>query len=236
MNGALIHVSGNWAHFKKPETNNNPLTHDFITKTALIGMIGAVLGIERDVMKGRFPELSEDFLYGVQIKSVVKKESWAFTLRQASNLFEKAPKQMEFLRSPEFIVALALKDSRSQLLFDQFILAIENSEAKYTPILGLHNCPANLALIEKGLFIEQTGGFETKAFVTKNCGIDIGKIIQEGKQIRLGFERIPTYQNDDFWNLPDKYVEVIYPSEQYEISIKEYSHYQFSDGSKWILI
>lgn len=236
MNGALIHVSGNWAHFKKPETNNNPLTHDFITKTALMGMIGAVLGIGRDAMKNRFPELSEDLLYGVQIKNVVKKESWAFTLRKASNLFEKAPKQIEFLRNPDFIVALALKDSRSQLLFDQFILAIENSEAKYTPILGLHNCPANLALIKKGLFIEQTGEFETKAFVTKNCGIDIGKIMQEGKQIRLGFERIPTYQNDDFWNLPDKYVEVIYPSAQYEIPIKENPHYQFSDESKWILV
>lgn len=236
MNGALIHVSGNWAHFKKPETNNNPLTHDFITKTALIGMIGAVLGIERDAMKNRFPELSEDLLYGVQIKNAVKKESWAFTLRKASNLFEKAPKQMEFLRNPDFILALALKDSRSQLLFDQFISAIENSEAKFTPILGLHNCPANLALIEKGLFIEQTGEFETKAFVTKNCGIDMGKIMREGKQIRLGFERVPTYQNDDFWNLPDKYVEVLYPSEQNEIPVNENSHYQFSDGSRWILI
>ncbi len=236
MNGALIHVSGNWAHFKKPETNNNPLTHDFITKTALIGMIGAVLGIERDAMKNRFPELSEDLVYGVQIKSAVRKESWAFTLRRASNLFEKAPKQMEFLRNPNFIVALAFKNFRSKSLFEQFISAVENSEAKFTPVLGLHNCPANLALIQKGLFTKKTGEFETKAFVLKDCGVDIAKLMREGKQIRLGFERIPTYQNDDFWNLPDKYVEVLYPSEQNEIPVTENLHYQFTNGSRWMLI
>src|SRR5215210_1026953 len=100
MKGALISIEGNWGHFKKPETNNNPLTHDFITKTALIGMIGAVLGIERPEMREVFPQLSEDLCYGVQIRGAVKKESWSFKLRYAANLFEKRPVQMEFLKNP----------------------------------------------------------------------------------------------------------------------------------------
>jgi CRISPR-associated protein Cas5 subtype I-B len=50
MKAALIDIKGNWAHFRKAETNNNPLTHDFITKTALVGLIGAVLGKEREDM------------------------------------------------------------------------------------------------------------------------------------------------------------------------------------------
>ncbi|MFQ3599313.1 MAG: CRISPR-associated protein Cas5 [Chloroherpetonaceae bacterium] len=236
MKGALIHISGNWAHFKKPETNNNPLTHDFITKTALIGMIGAILGIERNDMKAKFPELSENLLYGVQIQSAVKKESWAFTLRKAANLFEKAPKQMEFLKNPNFLVAVALLNSHSEKIFDDFIFAVERSEAMFTPVLGLHNCPANLELISTGEFTEQNSAFVTKGFVTKQCVVDMSRVIQEKGQIRLGFERIPTYQNDDFWNLPEKYVEVLYPSEQHEIPVKENRHYQFTDGSRWILI
>lgn len=236
MKGALIHISGNWAHFKKPETNNNPLTHDFITKTAFIGMIGAVLGIERDEMKTKFPEFSKNLLYGVQVESAVKKESWGFTLRKASNLFEKAPKQMEFLKNPSFLVALALKDNHSESIFDEFIASLERSEAKFTPVLGLHNCPANLELVSKGEFIEQNSAFVTKAFITKECVVDMSRMMQENRQMRLGFERIPTYQNDDFWNLPEKYVEVLYPSEQNEIPVKENRHYQFTDGSRWILI
>lgn len=236
MKGALIRISGNWAHFKKPETNNNPLTHDFITKTALIGMIGAVLGIERPEMRKRFPELSEDLLYGVQLESAVKKESWAFTMREAINLMNKAPKQMEFLKNPSFLVAMALKEKRSESIFAEFVAALKNSEAKFTPVLGLHNCPANLALIAEGEFVEEIGEFETKGFVAKNYAIETGKLLQAGKSMRLGFEKIPTYQNDDFWNLPEKYVEVIYPSENHSVPVKEGLHYKFTDGSKWILI
>lgn len=51
MKGLQFKIDGDWAHFKKPETNNNPLSHNLIPKTALIGMIGAVLGIEREKMK-----------------------------------------------------------------------------------------------------------------------------------------------------------------------------------------
>lgn len=43
MKGFQFKIDGDWAHFKKPETNNNPLSHDLIPKTALIGMIGTVL-------------------------------------------------------------------------------------------------------------------------------------------------------------------------------------------------
>ena len=83
MKGAILNIRGNWAHFKKPETNNNPLTHDFITKTALVGMMGAVLGIEREQMKSQFPLLTRGLLYGVQVVNPVKKISWGFTSRSA---------------------------------------------------------------------------------------------------------------------------------------------------------
>ena len=73
MKGLQFKIDGDWAHFKKPETNNNPLSHNLIPKTALIGMIGAVLGIEREKMKSLFPQLSEDLLYGVELLKPVKK-------------------------------------------------------------------------------------------------------------------------------------------------------------------
>ncbi len=228
MKGALIEIEGNWAHFKKPETNNNPLTHDFITKTALIGLIGAVLGVERKDMRPLFPQLSEDTGYGVRIRNPVKKESWAFTLRGAVNLFEKAPKHMEFLKNPSFTVAIGLRNDRSEELFERFIQSVEKNETCYTPVLGLHNCPANLRLVSEGSFEARQGEFETFAFVSNRHTIVVRK------QFRIGFERIPTHQNDDFWN--DKYVEVVYPSENNSISAKgEYHHYT-ADKSAWFLV
>jgi CRISPR-associated protein Cas5 subtype I-B len=232
MKGALISIGGNWGHFKKPETNNNPLTHDFITKTALIGMIGAVLGIERPEMRQVFPQLSEDLCYGVQIRGAVKKESWSFKLRYASNLFEKRPVQMEFLKKPLYTIAIGLRDERSADQFGRFVAAIEASEARFTPVLGLHNCPASLEFISTGNFSSKDSDFETKSFVTGKH-----KLIRssEADMFRVGVERIPTYQNDDFWNLPDKYIRVFYPSEDMSISASG-EHHEFSDGSCWVLI
>lgn len=232
MKGALISIGGNWGHFKKPETNNNPLTHDFITKTALIGMIGAVLGIERPEMREVFPQLSKDLYYGVQIRGAVKKESWSFKLRYAANPFDKRPVQMEFLKNPLYTVAIGLRDERSADWFDRFAAAIEAHEARFTPVLGLHNCPASLAFISAGEFNSENSDFETKSFVTGKH-----KLIRlsEADTFRVGVERIPTYQNNDFWNLPDKYVAVFYPSEDKAISASG-EHYVFSNGSCWVLI
>lgn len=235
MKGALISIGGNWGHFKKPETNNNPLTHDFITKTALIGMIGAVLGIERPEMKQGFPQLSEDLCYGVQIHNAVKKESWAFKLRYADRPFSdenKRPVQMEFLKNPHYTVAIGLRDERSDNQFNQFIASIEASEARFTPVLGLHNCPANLGFVSIGEFSSKAGDFETKSFVTENHKL---RRVSEADTFRIGVERIPTYQNNDFWNPPDKYMRVFYPSEDSAISTSG-EHQEFSDGSCWVLI
>lgn len=232
MKAFQLIIEGNWAHFKKPETNNNPLTHDFITKTALIGLFGAILGKQRDEMRPLFPQLSEDLLYGVQIVNPVKKESWGFTMRKAVNLFEKAPKYMEFLKLPKFLISVALCNSLSDKIFSRLIESLKNNKTCFTPVLGLHNCPADLSFVAEGDFSDkQTGKFKTKSFISKKHKIKV----EETLQFRVGFDKIPTFQNNDFWNLPDKYVEVIYPSENRDITV-EGEFYRFQNGECWWLI
>lgn len=231
MKAVQLFIEGNWAHFKKPETNNNPLTHDFITKTALVGLIGAVLGKERYEMRPLFPQLSEDLLYGVQVLNPVKKESWGFTMRKAVNLFEKAPKHLEFLKKPRFLVTVALPNNRSETVLDLFVKSLKENISIFTPVLGLHNCPANLTLHSEGIFSEKANGsFKAKCFVSKKHVLNV----PETRQFRIGFERIPTYQNDDFWNLPEKYVEVVYPSENQELTVTG-DYYEHINGERWWL-
>lgn len=227
MKGFQFEIKGNWGHFKRPETNNNPLSHDLITKTALIGMIGAVLGIERQKMKSLFPQLSEDLLYGVQLLHPVKKISWGFTSHTAINpTAAGTPKYFEFLREPAFAVWIALVNKRSEKLYDSFLDAVKNENAEYPPILGWHNCPAELTFVSSGEFSdEKKGEFKTSGFVTAGYKPKI-----EG-EFRIGFDKMPTYQNDDFWNLPEKYVNIIYPDYSHEITV-EGKYYVYNDGKK----
>jgi len=220
-------IKGNWGHFRKPETNNNPLSHDFITKTALIGLIGAVIGKERMEMKPLFPQLSDNLKYSVQVNNAVQKQSWGFTFRSVSDAYKQAPKQMEIIRNPNYLVTLGLFDNNSESIFDEFNLSLQNSTAKYTPILGLHNCPAELEFLEEGELIQKYGEFKTTGFIST---AHLAKNFS-----RLGFEKIPAYQNDDFWNLPEKYIQVVYPSESNAI-LAEGEHYIFKNQSNWFLI
>lgn len=208
MKGFQFEINGNWGHFKKPETNNNPLTHDLLTKTALIGLIGAVLGIERQPMREKFPKFSEDFLYSVSLLNPVKKVSWGFSSRTAINPVNPgSPKYFEFLKNPHFKVSLALKEDRSILEFNAFIQALKTEECVYTPVLGWHNCPANLKFLNEGTFSKlQNGKFETQSFVKPD-----GVKLSFEKEFRVGFDKLPTYQTNDFWNKPDRYREIIYP-------------------------
>lgn len=236
MKGFQLEITGNWGHFKRPETNNNPLSHDLITKTALIGMIGAVLGIERTDMKSLFPQLSEDLLYGVQLLTPVRKISWGFTSKTAINpTGAGSPKYFEFLKDPSFLVSIALLNERSENIFDEFLTAIENEKAVYPPILGWHNCPANLKLKSIGYFSdEKKGEFETFGFVVADKYIpkDISGLF------RIGFDKLPTYQSDDFWNLPDKYFNVIYPDYPHLMKVEGVFYEYNTEGitEKWCLI
>lgn len=225
MKGFQIKIEGNWAHFKKPETNNNPLTHDLITKTALIGMIGAVLGIEREQMRAKFPKLSEDLLYGVELLRPMKKVSWGFTSRTAiSPTASGSPKYFEFLQNPGFKVSLALKSENTNNEFGDFLHAIKEGESIYTPVLGWHNCPANLEYISEGSFSSRKEGvFETKGFAEpQKHNIEI-----TDTNFRIGFDKLPTFQDDSFWNKPEFYRNVIYPDFPNSVKLKgEYYEYQ----------
>lgn len=232
MKGIQFELKGNWAHFRKVETNLNPLSHDFITKPAMIGMIGAVLGINRESMRPLFKQLSEDLKYCVQVKNSVKKQSWGFTYRSVDNAFDKAPKQMEIIKDPQYLVSLGLSDEKSVDYFNAFSIAIKNEEAMYEPVLGVHNCPAELKFMRSGFFEEKAHSiFETKGFVSAN---HIPKY--SGNNIfRIGFDKIPTYQNEDFWNLPERFIQVIYPSDGNSILV-EGSYHEFSDKTKWVMV
>ena len=241
-------VSGRWAQFRKPETNNNPLTHDLITKTALVGMMGAVLGIGRREIRELFPVLCDGLRYGVRVNGVVRKESWGFTLRNAGSylgIFDRrsladlnsnrAPKQMEFLRDPDFLVTLALhgeSDDRTSKNFNDFARSVRESEAHYTPVLGLHNCPAELSYIGEVEGQAASGEYVTQGFVRR----DQSPSWEPGLGgLRVGYEKLPSFQNDDWWNLPDRYVSVAYPSGGASLRASG-EHTRLSNGESWCLI
>lgn len=236
MRGFEFDISGSWGHFKRSDTNNNPLTHDIIPKTALIGLIGAVMGIERASMRSMFPQLSDDLIYGVKLKHPIRKYSIGFTGHSAiMPTAVKSPKAFEFLRDPSYRVCLGLYNSRSESLYDEFEKSVIEGYSVYEPVLGIANCPAELSFFNCGEISDvKNGAFSTGGFVvSKQHKL---KKLEDG--FRIGFDKLPTSQDDDFWNLPDKEVEVIYPECSNILTVEgPYREYSYEGKiEKWVLI
>jgi CRISPR-associated protein Cas5h len=242
MKGIIFEIEGNWGHFRKPETNNNPLKHDLITKTALIGMIGAVLGKNRDEMVDLFPIWSKNLLYGVQILNDVKKFSFGFTSWKLGGTSKEGQaqvrKRMEIIKDPKYRIALALKSKASENEFDDFVVSLKEEKAKYTPVLGLHNCPAILkseSVVESDFEEkeESESEFEIYSFVALTYQ-ELTKVTQT-KNFRVGIDRIPTFQ-ENFFNPLDDYVSIAFPTNGNSVFAKG-KYYEFTkDKSKWALI
>ena len=104
--------------------------------------------------------------------------------------------------------------------------SVKNGNAEYPPILGWHNCPAELKFVSSGDFSdEKNGEFETRGFVVAGYKPKV-----EG-EFRIGFDKMPTFQNDDFWNLPEKYVNIIYPDYPHKMTVVG-KYYVYNDGNK----
>ena len=136
---------------------------------------------------------------------------------------------MEFVRNPDYTVIIALKGVRSEDVFQRFIGFVQQQEACFTPVLGLHNCPAELEWIGETEFQVAQGEYRTKGFALRSHQPKL----ESG--LRFNFERIPTFQDADWWNHPDRYREVIYPSNGGEVRMSG-SHFQSREGDAWCLI
>jgi hypothetical protein len=168
----------------------------------------------------------------------VKKISWGFTSKKAINpTAAGSPKYFEFLKAPCFLISLALKDKHSEDIFDKFKKSLQDEEAVYPPVLGWHNCPANMEWKSEGEFSEEKEEiFETQGFVLASEHIPQNI----SGEFRVGFDRMPTYQTDDFWNLPERYKKIIYPDCPHSLSVKgkyyEYKPSNKAETEKWVLI
>ncbi len=85
----IFDISSEYGHFRKYNTTTSPLTYSIPTRTAIAGILGAILGMEREIAEGIFPDgaipVQEFFSkmnsdIAVQIINQVKKENVAVNL------------------------------------------------------------------------------------------------------------------------------------------------------------
>lgn len=157
----IFDIKGEYGHFRKYNTTTSPLTYSIPTRTAIAGILGAILGMEREIRDGVYPEGAEpvqEFFskersdMAVQIMRPVKKENIGFNLINTKisfyELTRKSRTQIEFelVKDVHYRIYLAMEDIAK---FEELSERIENKRHHFTPYLGLAQFTAQVDFVQR---------------------------------------------------------------------------------------
>ena len=179
-------MHGRFAHFCAPYTNVYRLTQPCPTKTAIMGFVGSVLGIEKDDLS-----LYQKIQRGVEICSEYRTVSMPYLTRQgfpgsAANK-ESSRTSVEVIVEPKYRIYVAT--DADKMLTDVQKLMIKQIPV-YTPCLGLAQFIASTDFqVSKIMDGELEEGVDSKvsgAFIRGVHGeLDFGEINKLPKENRL---------------------------------------------------
>ena len=145
----IFDIQGEYGHFRKYNTTTSPLTYSIPTRTAIAGILGAILGMERELHDGVYPndvEPVQEFFakdrsdIAVQIMHPVKKENIGFNLINTKMSFYDLTKagrtqiEFELVKDVHYRVYLAMQD---EVKFEELLERIVHKRHHFTPYLGL---------------------------------------------------------------------------------------------------
>lgn len=149
-------LSGEYALFKKPFANNQPQSFVIPPKTAILGMIGAIMGWRKEEYIAKLP--FEKFFYAVRLlTSNIKKDLTGINLMQGKSAKftfnenpiknppergRRSPTRFEFLKDMEWEIFLIIKDNEIQ---DEFFERLQLKTFVYCPYLGLQSLFAKIS-------------------------------------------------------------------------------------------
>ena len=157
----VFDISSEYGHFRKFNTTTSPLTYSVPTRPAIAGLIGSILGIEREIAANKFREGATPLLellsqknasIGVQLLNPVKKVNIGFNLLSTKNFrdyynihdkdttgsikdaYRRTQIEFELLKNPAFRIFISWQNTT---LFNELISRIKNNQTHFTPYLGL---------------------------------------------------------------------------------------------------
>jgi len=136
-------LSGDFAAFRDPSVTSNQTVYYIPSKSSIIGILGAMIGIERDT---RLTELyGSDFLdlfkntkIGIRYNNPYPRKITFFTNHRSLKEPKMKPFKTELVENPNYVIYVTTNEEYSEKIKK----SIENNRFVYSPYLGHVYCPA----------------------------------------------------------------------------------------------
>lgn len=225
----VFDIWGDYAHFRKIETTTSPLTYSFPTRTALSGLIAAMIGLKKDSYYSIF-DMQNAWL-AVGITSPIKKTRININLIKTDDGFylwdingtPRSPTPFEFIKDPHYRIYCWLKDFNHYSVLKKFL---ENHMCIYTPYFGISELIADFKFI----------GEESVSYLDVNGKVDINSVIRKDKakvEVEIGkryaVENIPLVMDENRRVL--KYEQVLFETTGKSMRINSGQFYKIGNDN-----
>ncbi len=144
-------IWGDYAHFKKYYTTTSPLTFEIPPPPTIIGMISAIIGLEKNVYLSYFQK-PEDYKIAISILNPIQKVRWSQNLIDTKHSFwnikNRTQIRIEFLKNPAYSIFFYHKDKD---IYQTLKQNLSNHKSCYSLSLGLSELLADFKFQEEVL-------------------------------------------------------------------------------------
>lgn len=247
-NVLIFEIESEYGHFRKFNTTSSPLSYSIPPRPAVIGIIGAILGIERETAPGRYNSgsavlaelFSTDRLdVAVQILNPVNKVNIAFNLldteKSASSYFnikQRTQVEYELLKKPRYRIYLAFREIELQ---EKLWERIKNNRTHFTPYLGLSQFTATL----NGVDLKNVSRISNNEYINVHSAVNTKKTGYEfdfdySGEFKYTSDTMPVALSKD--RIVQDYTEVIVESSGKPIRLKSDHVYEVSEYGNIIFL
>ena len=137
-------LEGDFAAFRDPSVTTNQTVTVIPSKSALIGLLGALLGIKRsnsfdNLYNEEYLHLLEHTAVGIQVRSQVAKCTF-FTNHRSLKENKTKPYKTELLINPKYTIYIKSTDEINRALLNR----LKDNSFIFSPMLGHAYCPARI--------------------------------------------------------------------------------------------
>lgn len=184
----IFRICGRYAHFRRPYTNVSSLSYPFPPRPTIAGLLGAILGIQKDHVAQIFNEsdlkvavaiekqpnsfthvtnFRQDGMGGLDYSIKRPKKGWKpKELKNIPPYNEPTQIPMELLKNSSFLIYTYLNDNG---MFSELASRLKTNRYVYTPCLGLSEFLASIEYVADGKAIKiEPGEYDVKSVIAKD--------------------------------------------------------------------
>ncbi|MBZ2175794.1 type I-B CRISPR-associated protein Cas5b [Schnuerera sp. xch1] len=230
----VFDIWGDYGHFKKYFTTSSPLTYSFPPKTAIYGLLGAILGFD----KNDYLKYFQDRVCKVAVKIInpIKKTRIPINYIDTkvaidmSKIKNRTQVNLEVLKDCKFRVYVTYKDKS---IYDKLKKMLFEKKNVYSICLGLSEFLANYRFV---------GEFKVTRINNNSKIVDIDTFIPFDEDVMIKIQGNRQYLKDTVYNEMDskrevaEFVTVLYERTGKPIKCDISVYYELESGEKIVFL